>query len=76
MTDNLLTKVENLSNLKVLDSLYIKRNRIGKNGVEDLKGLLECQSVSCVDLSDNIIEDPEVLPEIFEKMENLKVLYL
>jgi len=77
LTDNMLTKVEGLSNLKKLDTLYLKRNRIGKNGtVEDLKGLLECPSITCVDLSENAIDDEEVLPEIFEKMVDLKVLYL
>jgi dynein assembly factor 1 len=41
-----------------------------------LKGLLECPSISVLDISDNKIEDPNVLPEIFEKMPNLSVLYL
>lgn len=62
----------------------MKRNRIGKtnrNGessscIDDLKGLLECPTLSVVDLSDNFIDDPQILPEILEKMPNLAVLYL
>ena len=46
-------------------------------------GLLECPTIryiiiykSSLDLSDNKIADERVLPEIFEKMPNLAVLYL
>lgn len=39
-------------------------------------GLLDCPSLTCVDLSDNYIEDPAVLEEVFMKMPNLGVLYL
>lgn len=39
-------------------------------------GLLECPTLSVLDLSDNYIEDPEILPEVFEKMPKLAVLYL
>ena len=76
LSDNMIAEVENIAGLTTLDTLYLKRNRIGRGGIEDLKGLLECPSITCLDLSDNSIEDPEVLPEIFEKMADLKVLYL
>lgn len=39
-------------------------------------GLLECPSLSVIDLSDNYIDDPNILPEVLEKMPNLAVLYL
>ena len=39
-------------------------------------GLLECPSLTVIDLSDNFIEDPEILPALLEKMPNLAVLYL
>jgi len=39
-------------------------------------GLLECPSLSVVDLSENSIDDPNILPEVLEKMPNLAVLYL
>lgn len=61
----------------------MKRNRIGKNGpenqssaLEDIIGLLECPSIAVVDLSDNYIDDPEILPQVLAKMPKLSVLYL
>jgi len=38
--------------------------------------LLECPSLTVVDLSDNYIDDPDLLPDILEKMPKLAVLYL
>ena len=85
LSDNIISKVEGLSTLTRLETLQLKRNRIGKvnpnneqpsSCVEDLKGLLECPSISVLDVSDNYIDDPEVLPEILEKMPKLAVLYL
>ena len=59
--------MEGIANLNKLDTIQLKRNRIGKTGdvstaIEDLEGLLECPSLACLDISDNYIEDPEVLP--------------
>lgn len=42
--------------LNCLQNLQIKRNRIGGNGLDDVKGLLECPSISALDISDNHIE--------------------
>ena len=56
--------------------LYLQRNRIGRNGLDDVRGLLECPSVTTVDIQDNKIEDPAILEEILVRMPNLKVLYL
>jgi dynein assembly factor 1 len=75
LADNCIERIEGLEGLQ-LDTLYLARNRIGWNGIEDLKGLLECPSLTCIDLQKNNIEDAAVLPEIFEKMPELKVLYL
>ena len=33
-----------------LDTLYLARNRIGAGGVADLLGLLECPSITCLDI--------------------------
>ena len=44
--------------------------------MSDVIGLLECPSLTVIDLSDNFIEDPEILPALLEKMPNLAVLYL
>ena len=76
LSDNLITKVENIASMKVLDNFYLARNRIGKNGIEDLIALLDCPTIASLDLQNNYIDDPAVLEEIFCKMPNLKVLYL
>ena len=44
--------------------------------MEDLVGLVDCPSISCLDVSDNYIVDEEVVDEVFVKMPNLAVLYL
>lgn len=62
--------------MKTLENIQLKRNRIGKNGLDDLRGLLERPSLSVIDLSDNYIEDPNILPEILQNMPKLAVLYL
>jgi dynein assembly factor 1 len=62
LSDNIIHKIEGLSGLKSLQNLQLKRNRIGRGGIEDLVGLLECPSVSVLDISENSIDDPEILP--------------
>lgn len=57
LSDNLIEKVEGLDKLERLQILQLKRNQIGKNGMDDLVGLLQCQNVSSLDVSDNHIED-------------------
>jgi dynein assembly factor 1 len=76
LSDNIITKVEGLSNLVKLETLQLKRNRIGKNGLDDVIGLLECPSISVLDISDNFIEDPTFFTEVLVKMPKLAVLYL
>jgi hypothetical protein len=46
----LIAKIEGLSLCTSLDSLYLKNNRIGVNGLDDLIGLLECPTLACLDL--------------------------
>lgn len=41
-----------------------------------MEGLLELPNLSVLDISDNKIDDANVLPDIFEKMPSLAVLYL
>lgn len=76
LSDNCLTKIENLGANTSLDTLYLKRNRIGRNGLDDLRGLLECPTLTTVDLQNNQIDDENCIDEIFMKMPNLKVLYM
>ena len=72
----MIATVEGLENLERLDMLYLARNRIGRNGLDDLRGLLDCPSITTLDLQNNKIDDPEILEEILVHMPNLKVLYL
>lgn len=76
LSDNMISKIEGLSNLRNLDMLYLARNSIGRNGLDDLRGLLECPSITTVDLQSNKISDPDILEEILVHMPNLRVLYL
>jgi len=76
LSDNLITRIEGLGCLRSLENLQLKRNRIGKNGLDEVRGLLECPSLTCVDISDNFIDDENILPEVFEKMPKIAVLYL
>ena len=53
---NLIEKVQGLSTLTKLSNIQLKRNRIGGAGLDDVRGLLECPSISALDVSDNKIE--------------------
>ena len=77
LNDNCIKTISGLKNCTSLDTVYFKRNRIGvgHGAVEDLKGLLECPSINSLDVSDNQIDDPAVIDEVFCKMPNLLVLY-
>lgn len=76
LSDNILTKVEGLAGLDKLETLQLKRNRIGKCGLDDLIGLLERPSITVLDISDNSIDDPAILEEVLAKMPRLAVLYM
>lgn len=76
LSDNMITTVEGLAGCEKLDSLMLARNRIGKNGLDDLRGLLECPAIVSLDIQNNNIQDEAILPEILQKLPNLKVLYL
>lgn len=85
LSDNCISKIENLANLKNLTNLLLKRNRIGINGIDDLSGLLELSptikyhlvnSFSVIDVSDNRIDDENILEKIFVNVPSLRVLYL
>jgi dynein assembly factor 1 len=75
LSENWISKIENLSHLRTLNSLTITKNRIGHGGLRDVLGLKDT-TIATLDLSDNHISDPEVLPEVFAKMKMLRVLYL
>lgn len=44
------------------------------NDVEALQGLLAVPSLTNLDMKDNYLSDPAILPEIFEKLPNLTLL--
>lgn len=68
--------MEGLSGLPKLSNLQLKNNRLGSGGAEDLVGLLECPSVSALDVSCNKIEGDEWVEEVLLKMEQLAVVYM
>lgn len=76
LNDNYITTIENLSDMPNIGTLQIKKNKVGKNGLSDLMGLLEIPTLSVLDISDNLIEDEACVDEVFVKMPNLAVLYL
>lgn len=76
LSDNCIKTVENLGCLKNLQTLQLKRNTIGINGIDDLKGLLEVPQITSLDISDNKISDENALEEVFFKLPCVAVLYL
>lgn len=76
LSDNCISVIENISFNTKLDSLYLKSNRIGRGGLADMIGLLECPSLVCLDIQSNNISDVEILDEVLAKMPKLKVLYM
>ena len=79
LSENMIQKVEGLENCVNLDTVHLKRNSLGRwegGCIESLKGLLDCPTISCLDIQDNYLDDPAILEEILMKMPNLKVLYM
>ena len=54
--------------LPKLNSLYLSHNKL--ESVEDIEHLKECKSLSVVELSHNLIEDPDVV-QVFSQMESV-----
>ncbi|XP_053383971.1 dynein axonemal assembly factor 1-like [Mercenaria mercenaria] len=73
VSSNLITQIENLSCIPHLHTLQISHCKLKK--AEDIEHLIECEELSCLDLSHNKITDPAVI-DVFEKMKNLRVLNL
>ena len=77
LSDNLISKIENLRGCTKLSNLLLKRNRIGFNGIEDIKGILELnKDFSVLDISDNHIKEVEIVDDYLAKIPNLRVIYL
>lgn len=76
LSDNRIKKIENLGNNSRLNTLLLKRNNIGQDK-DDLKGLIELSSsVSVIDISDNKIDDENIVDNYLAKIEGLKVIYM
>ena len=56
LTENYISKIENLSHLPNLNTLTIDKNNIGCNGLDDIMHLKDT-SISTLDLKDNKIDD-------------------
>ena len=74
LSQNRIAVVENLSGLKVLETLNLNKNCL--NGPTALMGLLECPTITNLDLTTNELEEPEILEEVLQKMPKLSCVYL
>ena len=70
---NQIHKISNISHLTQLTNLCLKNNYL--QSVDDLISILDVPSISVLDVQNNRIDDVTAL-DVFEKMPNLKVLYL
>lgn len=75
LSNNFIDRIEGLDQCKNLNTLIIAKNKIGHQGVDDVVHLLDT-NIGTLDLQDNSIWDPDVLPEVFMRMPELRVLYL
>jgi dynein assembly factor 1 len=73
LSQNSISRIENLSFAKKLQTVQLKNNYL--KTAEDIAHVLECPSISCLDIQHNKIDDPTIV-DVLEKMPNLRVLYL
>ncbi|KAH0500565.1 Dynein assembly factor 1, axonemal [Microtus ochrogaster] len=73
LSNNYIKTIENLSCLPVLNTLQIAHNRL--ETVADIQHLSECLRLCVLDLSNNMLSDPEIL-SVLESMPCLRVLNL
>ncbi|EGV94124.1 Leucine-rich repeat-containing protein 50 [Cricetulus griseus] len=73
LSNNYIKTIENLSCLPVLNTLQIAHNRL--ETVADIQHLSECLRLCVLDLSHNMLSDPEIL-SVLENMPCLRVLNL
>ncbi|KXS09247.1 outer arm dynein light chain 1 [Gonapodya prolifera JEL478] len=71
--NNLIHKIEGVGRLTNLKTLQLPSNHL--KTADDLRGVLECPTISILDLSHNRIEDPAIADILFQ-MPNLTVLNL
>ncbi|KAF3848034.1 hypothetical protein F7725_021062 [Dissostichus mawsoni] len=73
VSNNFISTIENLSCLPELSTLQIAHNKL--KTVEDIEHLRQCCAISVLDLSHNLLQDPEILL-VLEAMPELRVLDL
>ncbi|XP_028609445.1 dynein assembly factor 1, axonemal [Grammomys surdaster] len=73
LSNNYIKTIENLSCLPVLNTLQMAHNRL--ETVADIEHLRECLRLCVLDLSHNLLSDPEIL-SVLESMPCLRVLNL
>ncbi|KAM4565919.1 dynein axonemal assembly factor 1 [Odontesthes bonariensis] len=73
VSNNHIQILENLSCLPELSTLQIAHNKLETVG--DIEHLSQCLAISVLDLSHNLLHDPEILP-VLEAMPELRVLNL
>ncbi|KAM8853551.1 uncharacterized protein ACB058_010044 [Synchiropus picturatus] len=73
VSNNYLSRIEGISSLPELTTLQISHNRL--KTVEDIAHLTHCLSLNVLDLSHNLLNDPEVLL-VLEAIPQLRVLNL
>ena len=74
LSENFIQTITHLDHLVNLNTLIVANNNIGVNGLSDLNAL-RCLPISCLDIQNNKIDDPQVL-DVLMDMPNLSVLYL
>ncbi|KAK1899690.1 Dynein assembly factor 1 axonemal [Dissostichus eleginoides] len=73
VSNNFISTIENLSCLPELSTLQIAHNKL--KTAEDIEHLRQCCAISVLDLSHNLLQDPEILL-VLEAMPELRVLDL
>lgn len=71
LCNNLIRVIENIDCLPLLSTLQISHNHL--TSAADIRHLVGCQKLSCLDVSHNKLEDEEVLT-VFAEMPALRVL--
>ncbi|XP_038123875.1 dynein assembly factor 1, axonemal [Cyprinodon tularosa] len=73
VSNNYIHIIENISCLPHLSTLQISHNKL--ESVKDIEHLSQCLAISVLDLSHNLLHDPEIL-SVLETMPELRVLNL
>ncbi|XP_051933871.1 dynein axonemal assembly factor 1-like [Hippocampus zosterae] len=73
VSNNYIQTIENISCLPQLTTLQIAHNKL--EGIGDIEHLIQCLSISVLDLSHNLLTDPGILA-VLEAMPELRVLNL